>query len=89
MVAFLNFPKKKKSLRKGSNLNCCTDSYTAGTSVEYLDQRPFKYLRRLILLPAPKATELEWSHNPEIYVGGSLAVCRASHAGLVKGDDAD
>jgi len=36
-------------------------------------------LHRLILLPAWKARELEWSNNPEIYAGNSVAVCTASH----------
>jgi hypothetical protein len=32
---------------------------------------------------------LEWSYNPEIYAGGSVATGRVSHAGQVKDDDPD
>jgi len=32
---------------------------------------------------------LAWSNGPESYVGGSVATCRASHAGEVESGDPD
>jgi hypothetical protein len=32
---------------------------------------------------------LAWSYDPKSYAGGSIAACRVSHAGQVKGDDPD
>ena len=32
---------------------------------------------------------LAWSNDPESYAGGSVATCRASHAGEVESDDPD